>query len=250
MDNINRAGLLSGKTAVVTGAGRGIGEAIVRRFIEEGAVVYAVARQAGSLDERALNSNGALLPVYLDVTDGAELKKMIMRIKSESGKLDILVNNAAITDNRLIGTITDDVMRKMFETNVFAVINLMQLAAKLMRKEKSGSIINIASVVGERGNPGQLVYSATKGAVISATLSAAKELAQFGIRVNAVSPGLTDTDAMRRVEEKNLEKRIANIALGRLGTPEDIADACVFMASDMSAYISGQVLGVNGCSVI
>ncbi len=248
--NEKKTGLLNGKIALVTGANRGIGEVIARRFIEEGAVVYAVARQVGCLDEKEELYNHALKPVYLDITDSSKLKEMIMRIKSESGKLDILVNNAGITDNRLIGTITDDVMRKMFDTNVFAVINLIQLASKLMRKEKSGSIINIASIVGERGNPGQLVYSATKGAVISTTLTAAKELAQFGIRVNAVSPGLTDTDAIRLVDEKNLEKRIDNIALGRLGTALDVANACVFMASDMSSYISGQVLGVNGCSIM
>ncbi|MGN0553016.1 MAG: SDR family NAD(P)-dependent oxidoreductase [Oscillospiraceae bacterium] len=242
--------LLNGKTALVTGANRGIGKAIALRFAEEGALVFAAARKEGSLDEMAQSSGGRIIPVYMDVTDTAAQRELFSRIKSDPGRLDVLVNNAGLTCNKLMGTFTRKDMEELFAVNVYAVIELMQIAAKFMRPKKSGSIINISSIVGQRGNAGQLLYSASKGAVISATKSAAKELAPFGIRVNSIAPGLTETDAIHLVDEKKLSKRIENIAMGRLASPEDIADACVFLGSDLSGYISGEIIGVNGCSAL
>ena len=169
-----------------------------------------------------------------------------MQIKRENGRLDVLVNNAAVEKNERIGMITSQSIRDMFEVNVFAMIETLQLAARIMQGKRSGSIINITSKVAQRGNPGQLVYSATKGAVLSLTKSAAKELAPYGIRVNAVAPGLTNTEMMAQADPAKLEERIRNICMGRLAEPEDIAAALVFFASDLSGYFSGQVLGGDG----
>lgn len=246
--------LLNDKVVLITGATKGIGKAIAEHFAKEGAIIYANARKQGIIDEwaeeLARKYHTRIIPLYFDVTDKELAKQAIMRIKKECGKLDVLINNAGITSNQLLGSITRDTMQELFEVNVFAVIEMMQLATKLMMRNKSGSIINISSIVGQRGNKGQLAYSATKGAVISLTKSAAKELAEYNIRVNSIAPGLTDTDAMREVELDNLETRISNIPMGRLGHPDDIAKACLFLASDLSLYISGEVIGVNGCAIM
>lgn len=245
--------LLKGKVALVTGASRGIGRAITEAYAREGAIVYAVARSVASMNftnQLSEEYRANVHPIYLDVCDKNEVKNTIMRIKKEQNTLDILVNNAGITYNSLIGSITHETMEKMFAVNVFAVIDLIQIASKIMIRQKSGSIINISSIVGQRGNAGQLVYSATKGAVIALTKSAAKELAPYNIRVNSVAPGLIDTDAMHQVDMAKLEKRISNIAMGRLGSPEDVANVCIFLASGLSSYISGEIIGVNGCSII
>ncbi|KIL08039.1 3-oxoacyl-ACP reductase [Clostridium botulinum] len=247
-------GLLKEKVTLITGASRGIGKEMVECFAREGAIVYANARKEGSIDkwaeELSDKYNTQVIPLYFDVTDKSSVKQSILRIKKENRKLDVLVNNAGITSNQLLSYVTRDTMKNLFEVNVFAVIEMIQLAAKLMLSNKSGSIINISSIVGQRGNKGQLAYSATKGAVISLTKTAAKELAQYNIRVNSVAPGLIDTDAMKDVEQSNMEKRISNIAMGRLGKPEDISNACLFLASDLSSYISGEIIGVNGCAIM
>lgn len=244
--------LLSGKVALVTGANRGIGKSIAEQYISEGAIVYANARKLGSLDEMAATinakGNGKLVPVYFDVTDISAMKSAIMRIRKESGHLNILVNNAGLMSNQRLGFITMDETQKLFDTNVFAVIQLIQFASKIMVEDSS--IINISSIVGQRGNAGQLLYSATKGAVIALTKSAAKELAPRHIRVNSVAPGLTMTDGLNSTQRKYLEGRIQNIPYGRLAFPKDIASACVFLASDLSIYISGEVLGVNGSAIM
>lgn len=247
-------GLLKGKIALVTGANRGIGKAIAECFAKEGAIVYVNSRTEGSIDQWAeeLSSKYStnVIPIYFDVTDRVGAKNSIIKIKKEYGKLDVLVNNAGITSNELLNSITRDTLEKLFDVNVFAVIEMMQLASKLMMRNKSGSIINISSIVGQRGNKGQLAYSATKGAVISLTKSAAKELANYKIRVNSIAPGLTNTDAIKDVEEEKLDERISKISMGRLGTPEDISNACLFLASDLSSYISGEIIGVNGCAIM
>lgn len=244
--------LLGGKVALVTGANRGIGKSIAEQYISEGAIVYANARKLGSLDEMAATinakGNGKLVPVYFDVTDIPAMKSAIMRIRKESGQLNILVNNAGLMSNQRLGFITMDETQKLFDTNVFAVIQLIQFASKIMVEDSS--IINISSIVGQRGNAGQLLYSATKGAVIALTKSAAKELAPRHIRVNSVAPGLTMTDGLNSTQRKYLEGRIQNIPYGRLASPKDIASACVFLASDLSLYISGEILGVNGSAIM
>ncbi|PKM94542.1 MAG: 3-oxoacyl-ACP reductase [Firmicutes bacterium HGW-Firmicutes-1] len=246
--------LLEGKVCLITGTSRGIGRSIAEQFAKEGAIVYANARGNGSIDEWAKENSEryhtVVVPLYFDITDTAASKEAVMKIKQEQGHIDVLVNNAAVEIGELIGMISHESMMKMFEVNVYALINLLQFVARIMSNQTGGSIINISSVVGLRGNRGQLVYSATKGAVIALTKSAAKELAPKNIRVNSVAPGLTDTDMVREFDREHLKERISNIGMGRLAKPEDIAGACVFLASDLSEYISGQILGVDGCSIL
>lgn len=247
-------GLLDGKVCLITGCNRGIGAGTMERFAQEGAVVYATARKEGSLDEicRQLSMKNKIqaTPLYFDVTDESAAKQAIMQIKKEQGCLDVLVNNAGIMKDGLIGIINRKLMQAVFDVNVFAVMNMIQLANKLMTRQKSGSIINISSIVGVEGSSGQMVYSASKGAVIALTKAAAKELAPNNIRVNAVAPGMIDTDLFRSIGEKRTENQLENIKMGRFGTPEDVANAIVFLASDLSEYVTGQILGVDGETVI
>lgn len=249
-----RDGLLSGKVCLVTGASRGIGAATTKRFIEEGAIVYANARSPKNLDAlcEEMNSEypGTVKALYFDVRDEAASKQAIMQIKKEQGKLDVLVNNAGVMKDALIGMISQSLMQEIFDTNVFGVMNMIQLATKLMSRQKSGSIINLSSIVGIEGNPGQLVYSATKGAVAAMTKTAAKELASQGIRVNAIAPGMIDTDMFRSIGNEKMQEHLKHIRMGRLGKPEEVADAIVFLASDLSRYITGDIIGVNGGAMV
>ena len=247
-------GLLQNKICLVTGTSRGIGACIVRRFAQEGAVVYANARMPGSIDSVCRELSGTyhtdIIPVYFDVRDQAGARKAFLQIRRERAGLDVLVNNAGVMQDALTGMITREQMEETFTTNICAVIDMLQIAARIMVSHKSGSIINMSSIVGLEGNPGQLVYSASKGAVLALTKTAAKELAPDNVRVNAVAPGMIDTDMFHSIGEKNVQDRIRNIRMGRLGTPEDVADAVVFLASDMSGYKTGEVIGVRGGAVI
>lgn len=246
--------LLENKVALVTGTSRGIGKGIVEQFALHGATIYANARTEGCIDVYAQELNnrypGKVIPVYFDVTDTNAAKLAFTRIKKEKGKLDVLINNAGMMKDALIGMIQSDLIRDTFNINVFAVMEMIQLASKLMIRQHSGSIINMASIVGVYGNKGQLVYSASKGAVITITKTAAKELAAHNIRVNAIAPGMIDTDMFRSIGETHMTERLKNIAMGRLGTPDDVANACVFLASDLSNYVTGQILGVDGNALV
>jgi 3-oxoacyl-[acyl-carrier protein] reductase len=246
--------MLDGKIALVTGASRGIGRVTAELFARNGCIVYANARVAGCLDalaeEYRSKYDAEILPLYFDVTDSGGVKAAFQRIKKEHGRLDVLVNNAGIMKDALIGMISGDMLREIFEVNVFAVAELIQYASKFMIKQNSGSIINLSSIVGANGNKGQLAYSASKGAVISMTKTAAKELARYSIRVNAIAPGMIDTDMFNSIGKKHVQERTANIGMNRLGTPGDVAEVCLFLASDRSAYITGQVLGVDGSATV
>jgi len=169
---------------------------------------------------------------------------------SEFRRLDIMVNNAGVLRDSLIGMIGSDDIDETLRINLRSVITGTQAASRLMLRNKSGSIVNIASIIGRFGNKGQLVYGASKAGVIGATYSAAKELAPSGIRVNAIAPGFIDTDMVRSINEDVFAERIRSIAMGRIGSPEDIADAALFFASDLSRYVTGQVLGVDGGMLI
>lgn len=249
--------LLEKKVCIITGAAQGIGHAIAERFAADGAIVYACDMQEGTMDLWAVECgerNGTkVVPVYFDVTDAAAVKNAFMSAFKAEGRIDVLVNNAGVVFNKKIGMIMRPETELMFRVNVIAVIEMIQLVSRLMARNGGGSIVNIASVTAVLGSAGQSAYSATKGAIMSFTKSAAKELAPMGIRVNAVAPGIVKTERFAELYEESGDKidaRIQKIALGRLGTPEDVADACSFLASDRASYISGQILGVDGCASI
>lgn len=236
---------LEKKVALITGAGRGIGKVIAEQFIADGAIVYV-----NDLIEPEVE--GAK-PICFDVTDTNALKSGLMSIYKAEGRIDIVVNNAAIIANQKLGMVTKSLLEKMYAVNVFAVIDMIQIASRLMARNGGGCFVNMASVTGVVGSPGQVAYSASKGAVIALTKSSAKELAPMNIRVNAVAPGIVRTERFEELYEATGDKineRIEKIALGRLGTPQDIANAVSFLASDRASYISGQILGVDGCATI
>lgn len=249
--------LLEKKVCIITGAAQGIGHAIVERFAADGAVVYACDMKEGTMDSWAAECGERygtkVVPVYFDVTDATAVKNAFMSAFKAEGRIDVLVNNAGVVFNKKIGMIMRPETELMFRVNVIAVIEMIQLVSRLMARNGGGSIVNIASVTAVLGSAGQSAYSATKGAIMSFTKSAAKELAPMGIRVNAVAPGIVKTERFAELYEESGDKidaRIQKIALGRLGTPEDVADACSFLASDRASYISGQILGVDGCASI
>jgi len=247
--------LLKGKVIIVTGAGRGIGQAMATLFAENMAIVYANDVRAGTVEEWCSEVNlkgpGEIRPLYFDISNDQEVRQAVMRVKKENGHIDGLVNNAGVEFNELIGMINPENMEKMFRVNVYGTINMLQIVSRIMaRQEDGGSIVNIASMTALRGSRGQLVYSATKGAVVSLTKSAAKELAEKKIRVNAIAPGITNTPMMKQADPEKIQYRINNICMGRLAEPEDIAKACMFMLSDLAGYVSGQILAVDGCTIM
>ncbi len=248
------SGILHDKVCLVTGAGRGIGQSIVMRFAQEGAIVYANVRKKGFLEEWIARHHqelkGKIIPVYFDITDSAKIRQIAIQIKEEQGKIDVLVNNAGVVSNELLGMISKSEVKKMFEVNVFGLLELTQLiATKFMIKQKKGSIINMASIVGAEGSRGQIAYSASKGAVIALTKSMAKELAEYNVRVNAIAPGIIDTERIRQ-SINHLYKNIPQIGMGRLGTTEEISGICVFFASEMSTYVTGQILEASGSMML
>lgn len=245
--------LLKGKICLITGGNRGIGKAIVETFLSNDAVVYTVVRKKDSmaeLKEKYNQSDEKLFELCFDITDYSKQLEAISQIRKENGQLDVVVNNAAVSMNEAFGMITPEAVRNMFEVNVIAPMQLSQLAARIMMRKHKGSIINISSIVGLKGDEGQVAYSASKGAVITMTKSMAKELGKYNIRVNSIAPGLTHTEMYTAVDEEKMKHRISNIKMERISTPQDTANACLFLASDLSSYISGQILGVDGCSVL
>ena len=249
--------LLRNKVTLITGAGRGIGRVIAEQFAMDGAIVYVNDLQVGDMDVWALDcskrNNTKVIPVCFDVTDTNQLKQNLIAIFKAEGRIDCVVNNAAIVANQKLGMVTKSLLEKMYSVNVFAVIDMLQIASRLMLRNGGGCFVNIASITGVVGSPGQVAYSSSKGAVIAMTKSAAKELSTLNVRVNAVAPGIIETERFKELYESDGEKidqRISRIALGRLGTPQDVANAVSFLASDRASYISGHILGVDGCASI
>jgi len=245
---------LNGKIALVSGAARGIGWKTAFLLASNGArVIINDIQETDELNRKiqeAKSQNLDLTTLFYDVSDYQQVKNAYSSIFKEFKRLDILVNNAGIMEDSMLATASESHIEKTFRINTFGAIYNSQFASRLMARNNSGSIINISSIIGTRGNSGESVYSASKSALIGFTLSAAKELAPLGIRVNAIAPGFIDTDLVSHFSEEIRQKTISNIKLGRIGTPEDVARAVLFFASDLSSYITGQVLGVDGGMII
>jgi 3-oxoacyl-[acyl-carrier protein] reductase len=241
---------LTGRVAVVTGATRGIGQATARLLAEAGARVVIVGRDGGRAAEAAKELGGEASGYAVDVSDFDAVGGVFRSIAADHGHLDAVVANAGILEDALVGMIRKDMVARLLETNVAGTIATVQAAARVMMRRKSGSIVVLASIVGELGSAGQTAYAASKAGVAAIARSAAKELGPRGIRVNAVAPGLIRTDMIAHLPPELVERRVADTALRRLGTPEDVARAIRFLVSDEAAFITGQVLGVDGGLVL
>jgi 3-oxoacyl-[acyl-carrier protein] reductase len=233
---------LEGKVAVITGGARGLGQAMAELFAKEGAKV--VAADMGEFNYTNANVEG----YKLNVTDTTECKKFFDYVVEKYGRIDVLVNNAGITRDVMTRKMTDDQWNLVIDVNLKGVFNLTRYIGPYMQAQHRGSIINISSIVGEYGNIGQANYAATKAGVLGLTKSWAKEFAMKGgnVRVNAIAPGYTMTDILKTVPQDLLDGFARQTMLGRLGQPEEIASAALFLASDEASYITGHTLSVNG----
>lgn len=234
---------IKGKVAIVTGGARGIGRAIVDRLAAEGAeMVISCGQSPAEFEQTNVRHE------ICNVTDREAIAVLIKKLKEEFGRVDILVNNAGITKDSLLARMSEEQWDTVINVNLKGVFNMTQAVAPLMTKNKYGSIINITSVVGLFGNLGQTNYSAAKAGVIGMTKTWAKELARKGanIRVNCIAPGFIETDMTAKLNEKVIEEMLASTTLGRLGKPEDIANAVLFLASDESSFMTGETLNVSG----
>ncbi|NHN28418.1 3-oxoacyl-[acyl-carrier-protein] reductase [Paenibacillus agricola] len=242
--------MLTGKSALVTGASRGIGRAIALSLAEAGADVavnYAGSEAAAAEVVGLIEAMGRkAFKIKADVSSSQEVEEMFKQVLGTFGQLDILVNNAGITRDNLIMRMKEDEFDQVIATNLKGVFNCIKAATRPMMKQRSGRIINISSVVGVLGNPGQINYVAAKAGVIGMTKASAKELSSRGITVNAVAPGFIETDMTDKLSEEMVAGLLQQIPLSRLGKPEDIAKAVRFLASDDASYMTGQTIHVDG----
>lgn len=241
--------MLKNKTAIITGGTRGIGFGIVKKFLENGANVVLTGSRKESVD-KALSQlteyNGKVIGIYPDLCNPDEVQKAFSDINERFGSIDILVNNAGISSRTSIYDYTIEEFSKILDINVKAVFVCTQAAAKIMKEQKHGVIINISSMVSKYGQPAGCGYPATKFAVNGLTVSLARELAKDNIRVNAVAPGVTKTDMVSALPKEMVDRISSGIPLGRMGEPEDIANACLYLSSDMASYVTGVILSVDG----
>jgi 3-oxoacyl-[acyl-carrier protein] reductase len=242
-------GLLDKRTAMVTGASRGIGRAISVRFAREGANIVGCDIDVGPMaeTEALVRQTGVeFLSLQLDVSNMQQFQEAVEKAVERFGTLDILVNNAGITRDNLLIRMSEDDWNKVIAINLTGVFNGVKAAAKVMLKQRAGSIINVSSVVGLMGNAGQVNYSASKAGVLGITKSAARELAKRGVRVNAVAPGYIVTRMTEQLSDEAKNALMQQIPMQRLGQPEDVANVILFLASDLSGYVTGQVISVDG----
>lgn len=242
--------LLEGKVAIVTGASRGIGRAIALDFAKQGAKVTLCARSREALEEVRSQieavSPGSSLLLQANVTNGDEVNAVVKKTLDTQGSVDILVNNAGTTRDNLLALMTEKEWDEVLTTNLKSVFLMTKACVRPMVKQRSGSIINMASIIGLTGNAGQANYAASKAGIISLTKSAAKELAKRNIRVNAIAPGFIRTRMTEQVASEVQERVLGQIPLGRFGDPEEVSPVAVFLASDWARYITGQVVVVDG----
>lgn len=244
--------LLKGKAAVVTGCNRGIGKAVLEVFAKNGADIWACVRKADDgftdhITSLEKETGVSITPVYFDLADTEQVKAGVKTIMSAKRSVDVLVNNAGIIYTSLFQMTPADKMRELLEINFVSQMLLTQYIAKIMTRQKSGSIVNISSSAAIEGNEGRMAYAASKAAMISSAKVMARELAQYNIRVNAIAPGLTMTDMMNgSTPDDALENTLQRICMKRVGRPDEIANAVLFLASNLSSYMTGQVLRVDG----
>ncbi|MEA2034490.1 MAG: 3-oxoacyl-ACP reductase family protein [Euryarchaeota archaeon] len=246
--------MLKDKVIVITGGSRGIGRATALLAAENHAQViinYSRSQHEAEAVVTAIQKKGLrACMIKADISKEDEVKKMFSEIKKHYSKIDILVNNAGIMKNNLLLMTKTEEFDQIVDVNCKGMFLCTRHASKMMMKQKSGKIINMASIVGRYGNSGQTVYSGSKSFAIGFTKSAAKELGRFGIAVNAVAPGFIETDLTKDTSAEIREELISHIALGRFGTPDDVAKVILFLCSDLGDYVSGQIIGVDGCQIM
>ncbi|WP_417290908.1 3-oxoacyl-[acyl-carrier-protein] reductase [Corallibacter sp.] len=242
--------LLQGKTAIITGASRGIGKGIAEVFAQQGANIaftYSSSVEAANALEKELNDLGVKAKGYQsNAADFAQAQELADAVVQEFGSIDVLINNAGITKDNLLMRISEEDFDKVIEVNLKSVFNMTKAVQRTMLKQRQGSIINMSSVVGVKGNAGQSNYAASKAGIIGFSKSVALELGSRNIRSNVIAPGFIETEMTAKLDENTVKGWRDAIPLKRGGTPEDIANVCVFLASDMSAYVTGQTINVDG----
>ena len=242
--------LLEGKTAIITGGSRGIGKSIVEIFAKHGANVaftYSSSAESAKAIAAEVSKEGVKVKCYKsDASNFDNAQNLAAAVHKEFGSIDILINNAGITKENLLMRMSEEDFDRVIQVNLKSVFNMTKAVQRVMLKQRKGSIINMSSVIGLKGNAGQSNYAASKAGVIGFTKSMAIELGSRNIRSNAIAPGFIVTEMTEKLGEETIKKYYETIPLKRGGTPEEVANTCVFLASDMSAYITGQVLNVDG----
>jgi 3-oxoacyl-[acyl-carrier protein] reductase len=243
-------GLLEGKVAIITGASKGIGKGIAEAYVKQGATVaftYLSSVEKGEALEKELSAAGGTVKGYRsDASDMAQAEELIKNVMADFGRIDVVVNNAGITKDNLLMRMSEEDFNRVIQVNLNSVFNMTKAVQRTLLKQRSGSIINISSVVGVKGNAGQANYAASKAGAIGFSKSVALELGSRNIRCNVVAPGFIETEMTAVLDPETVKGWTEAIPLKRGGSPEDVANACVFLGSDMSTYVTGQVLNVDG----